>query len=136
MHPNSLANLRAPWQPGQSGNQGGSSKKKPLQELIDEELHALVLKIARESGIDPADVPLEENRRLVVRTLLTAAVKDRDWRALKEVLDRLFGAVRQEVHVDGAVQFEPLRLVGVDPQAMLDGIQPRDVEAEAPADPA
>lgn len=47
-HPNSLANLRPPWQPGQSGNPGGRPVRKPitdqLWQLIDEAIEEGKLK--------------------------------------------------------------------------------------------
>jgi hypothetical protein len=52
--PNSLANLRPPWKPGESGNPGGKPRRKPLTDALELELTPEVCKIIAQRMVEKA----------------------------------------------------------------------------------
>jgi hypothetical protein len=83
MNPRSLANLRPPWQAGQSGNPGGRPKRRQLDDLLE-----LIAETGAERAISEA----------ILKKLLEGDVA-----MIKEYLDRRDGKVPQPTKTEGEV---------------------------------
>ena len=82
-----LANLRPPWQPGESGNPSGRPKKKPITEMYERILD------------DPeAIAEIEKALKSALRKGQMAMVLQ-----LKEMTDRVEGKVTQPITADVTV---------------------------------
>jgi len=84
MHPNSLANLKPPYKPGENGHQGGYSLKARLLHQLDKPL------------VKPKpDAPVGEH--IVYATLRGALACEPTVKHLQEVWNRVEGKVEQPV---------------------------------------
>lgn len=82
-----LANLRPPWQPGESGNPGGRPKRKPITELYEKLLN------------DPKALKeLEVSLRKIIKKANVGTVMQ-----MREMTDRLEGKVTQPIQADVTV---------------------------------
>lgn len=94
MNPNSLANLKPAWQPGQSGNPGGNYKNTPKISNAYNRLLALTLDELR--AFKAANVAEE-----IALKLVRAAVKDStSLQAVKEITDRTEGKAKQNMVIE------------------------------------
>lgn len=89
IHENSLANLKR-FQSGQSGNPGGRR--------AGDSLTALLNRVLDESAKGKANKGLS-NSEVIVRALIEAA-SQRDVKAIREILDRIDGPVKQKVEIE------------------------------------
>jgi hypothetical protein len=117
-HPNSLKNLKKPWEPGQTGNPAGRPKgARTIRNILDEMLNRYVDVEALKNleGIEatielcrqlseakndlPDDIPPQARARLydlMVAAQVTRAVRSGDLSSFRELVDRYEGAVTQK----------------------------------------
>lgn len=101
------------WRPGQSGNPGGRRKRPPS---VYEEVEALLEKVPEGQRA--------EIRTLLAEVLVAKALKG-DMKALREILCRSDPAVlRLAGATGGPIEFASKLVVGVDPEALRNGIDP------------
>ena len=85
----SLANLRPPWKPGQSGNPAGGRKRKTLEEEVMRLLHT--------SQRDGQDAPLD----IMAKQIVAHIARGKDTALTRELLKRIWPEVRRhEVTAD------------------------------------
>lgn len=75
------------WKPGQSGNPGGRPKKKPITDAYNE----LMALIDPKSGLTGA--------QLLARAAMERALREANPTLIKEITDRVEGAVKQSLDV-------------------------------------
>jgi hypothetical protein len=100
-HPNSLKNLRPPWQSGESGNPSGRPKKKAITEAYERLIAAESMQVAGLPRWAKAKALKSlTNADLVALAMLREAIKGKV-QAASEVTDRLEGKARQAIEVSG-----------------------------------
>jgi hypothetical protein len=82
-----------PWQKGQSGNPGGRPSKLPISDAL-----RLLL---GEQGIPKAIHPEMTNAERMAMRLIRKAMKETDFKALVEIMDRVEGKARQRIEASG-----------------------------------
>jgi len=107
-NPNSLANLKPPWKPGESGNPesknlGGQVISKYMKALLEQYISAPETSFCNEGEYLPAN-------QVLAMKIIHDAIKG-DPRAREIVLDRMEGKLKQETEVLlGENQASPFRL--------------------------
>lgn len=104
-HPNSLDNLKKPWQPGESGNPDGrppdSPELKALKHLTKEELTDVASLIVKGKIEDLEE--LKTTGTILQRMVASVAIRimnKGDMFHLDVLLNRLIGKVKDEVQID------------------------------------
>jgi len=107
-NPKSLANLRAPWKPGESGNPesknlGTQAISKYMKALLEQYISAPETSFCNEGEYLPAN-------KVLAMKIIHDAIKG-DSRAREMVLDRMEGKLKQTTEIVNAEdQKEPFRL--------------------------
>ncbi len=82
------ANLKEPWQPGQSGNPNGRPKKEHcISSLLDIKLHKITNKKKRATLADE------------ISNIIISMAKKKDRWALETILDRTEGKAKQDIQL-------------------------------------
>lgn len=102
-NPNSLANLRAPWKPGQSGNPAGPGKGfKRVSDRIKAILEQEVPELSGE--FDYIKQLLKENKSITVNDVLAAVTVYKalhgNFKYMKLIMDRLEGPVTKRIEAE------------------------------------
>ena len=91
MSPNSLANLRPPWKPGQSGNPKGRQPKSGFRQAVEE--------LLGEKASDAHGQPLEiTNEELLAKRFVDRLLAGEDLKWVEPFLARVWPAPKAAAH--------------------------------------